>query len=113
MLITKLKSLVLTATKPSLAPPITEDVEVLSDRSYQSRFAVTTTISKYTAEVGATSSGSYHRPKIPPLAQNLDFSLITKRKRMMDIVGHYSGPELLQLQVNTDEQTVMKRSCVK
>jgi aliphatic nitrilase len=39
---------------------------------------------------------------------DLDFSLITKRKRMMDSVGHYSRPELLQLQVNTDEQTVMK-----
>ncbi len=38
----------------------------------------------------------------------LDFSLITKRKRMMDSVGHYSRPELLQLQVNTDEQTVIK-----
>ncbi len=39
---------------------------------------------------------------------DLDFSLITKRKRMMDSVGHYSRPELLQLQVNTDEQTVIK-----
>ncbi len=39
---------------------------------------------------------------------DLDFALITKRKRMMDCVGHYSRPELLQLQVNTNEQTVMK-----
>ena len=39
---------------------------------------------------------------------DFDFSLITKRKRMMDSVGHYSRPELLQLQVNTNEQTVMK-----
>ncbi len=39
---------------------------------------------------------------------DLDFSLITKRKRMMDSVGHYSRPELLQLQVNTNEQTVIK-----
>jgi nitrilase len=38
---------------------------------------------------------------------DLDFSLITKRKRMMDSVGHYSRPELLQLQVNLDAQTVM------
>ncbi len=37
----------------------------------------------------------------------LDFSLITKRKRMMDSVGHYSRPELLQLQVNLAAQTVM------
>ena len=39
---------------------------------------------------------------------DLDFSLITKRKRMMDSVGHYSRPELMQLQVNTNEQTVIK-----
>jgi aliphatic nitrilase len=38
---------------------------------------------------------------------DLDFSLITKRKRMMDSVGHYSRPELLQLQVNLEAQTVM------
>ncbi len=39
---------------------------------------------------------------------DLDFSLITKRKRMMDSVGHYSHPDLLQLRLNSDAQTVMK-----
>ncbi|MGX2039640.1 Nit6803 family nitrilase [Methylocaldum sp. MU1018] len=31
---------------------------------------------------------------------DLDLSLITKRKRMMDSVGHYARPELLSLRVN-------------
>jgi nitrilase len=41
---------------------------------------------------------------VPPLTQgeglliaDLDMSLITKRKRMMDSVGHYARPELLKL----------------
>lgn len=41
---------------------------------------------------------------------DLDFALITKRKRMMDSVGHYARPELLQLQVNTSAHRVMTES---
>ena len=43
----------------------------------------------------------------PPLTEgegilyaDLDFNLITKRKRMLDSVGHYARPELLSLNHN-------------
>lgn len=39
---------------------------------------------------------------------DLDFSLITKRKRMMDCVGHYARPDLLQLQLNQTPRSVMQ-----
>jgi aliphatic nitrilase len=48
------------------------------------------------------------RKKVLQAIADLDFSLITKRKRMMDCVGHYSRPDLLQLRVNLDAQTVME-----
>ena len=48
------------------------------------------------------------RHLVPPLTENegilyadLDFNLITKRKRMLDSVGHYARPELLSLNHNS------------
>ncbi|MFQ4135883.1 Nit6803 family nitrilase [Nodosilinea sp. PGN35] len=39
---------------------------------------------------------------------DLDFSLITKRKRMMDSVGHYARPDLLRLGVNAEPWSVVE-----
>lgn len=41
---------------------------------------------------------------------DLDFALITKRKRMMDSVGHYSRPDLLQLQLNANAHRLITES---
>jgi aliphatic nitrilase len=39
---------------------------------------------------------------------DLDMSLIAKRKRMMDSVGHYARPELLSLLINDQPATAMR-----
>jgi nitrilase len=71
----------------------------------------------------ATLSGGCHTAIVspegnhlcPPVTEgegiaiaDLDFSLITKRKRMMDCVGHYSRPDLLQLHLNPQPWEVVR-----
>ena len=41
---------------------------------------------------------------------DLDFNLITKRKRMLDSVGHYARPDLFQLTVNSQPQPAIQHS---
>ncbi|WLT39097.1 Nit6803 family nitriliase [Synechocystis sp. B12] len=43
---------------------------------------------------------------------DLDFSLITKRKRMMDSVGHYARPDLLQLTLNNQPWSALEANSV-
>jgi nitrilase len=42
------------------------------------------------------------------LVADLDFALITKRKRMMDAVGHYARPELLSLLIDSRPAAAMQ-----
>jgi nitrilase len=42
------------------------------------------------------------------IVADLDFALITKRKRMMDSVGHYARPELLSLNLDARAATPMR-----
>ncbi|GLK54038.1 aliphatic nitrilase [Methylopila capsulata] len=53
----------------------------------------------------------------PPLTEgegiliaDLDMALVTKRKRMMDSIGHYARPELLSLVLDDRPQTPLRRS---
>ncbi|GBD50498.1 Nit6803 family nitrilase [Methylopila sp. Yamaguchi] len=54
---------------------------------------------------------------VPPLTEgegiliaDLDMALVTKRKRMMDSIGHYARPELLSLVLDDRPQAPLRRS---
>lgn len=62
----------------SFAPPIKQGVEVLSVRQSRTQglFDVTTTIGEFTADQVVIASGSYHQPKIPPIAERLPATIL-------------------------------------
>lgn len=60
----------------SFAAPIKEGVEVLKVVKSNDGFEITTSIGNFTALSCAIATGSYHLPKIPPLADNLPKSIV-------------------------------------
>jgi len=57
--------------------------------------------------------GAHLAPPLPAgegiLIADLDLALVTKRKRMMDSVGHYARPELLSVTLDDRPQAPVRR----
>ncbi len=60
----------------SFGPPLNEGVEVLKVVKSNSGFEITTSIGNFTAETVAIATGSYHIPKIPPIADEFSKSIV-------------------------------------
>ncbi|HEY9623440.1 MAG TPA: MSMEG_0569 family flavin-dependent oxidoreductase [Crinalium sp.] len=75
----------------SFAPPVQEGVEVLHVRrdDAQGVFELETTIGDYTANQVVIASGSYHRPRIPKIAERLPDSVLQLHS------SEYRNPESL------------------